>query len=141
VQRKALLFLGVEPDKIYVDHGLTGTSTNRPGLCEELAASRAGDTFIVTKLDRLARSVRDFYQIAEDLAAREVTLSIGGSVYDPPIRWVASVQRPRHGGRFEGDLIRLRTKEEIKITTVFRALDRARVNKATAAAKKTKPDT
>ncbi|HAP89038.1 MAG TPA: DNA invertase, partial [Arthrobacter bacterium] len=62
---------------------VTGRDRNRPGLREALAACRAGDTFVVTKLDRLARSVRDAHQIADDLAGREVKLSIGGSVHDP----------------------------------------------------------
>ena len=72
--------MGVEPERIYVGHGLTGSNTNRPGLREALAACRSGDTFMVTKLDRLARSVRDAHQIADDLAARGVKLSIGGFV-------------------------------------------------------------
>jgi DNA invertase Pin-like site-specific DNA recombinase len=42
-QRDALLELGVEPERIYVDHGLTGTNHERPGLREALAACRAGD--------------------------------------------------------------------------------------------------
>ena len=53
-QRDALLNLGVEVDRIYVDHGLTGTNRERPGLREALAACRAGDTLVVTKHDRLA---------------------------------------------------------------------------------------
>jgi len=40
-----------------VDHGLTGTNRARPGLREALAACRSGDTLVVTKLDRLARSL------------------------------------------------------------------------------------
>src|SRR3954453_7982965 len=52
-QRDALLGLGVEAERIYVDHGLTGTNRERPGLREALAARRAGDTLVVTKLDRL----------------------------------------------------------------------------------------
>jgi DNA invertase Pin-like site-specific DNA recombinase len=44
VQRDALAAMGVEPDRIYVDHGLTGSNTNRPGLREALAACRSGDT-------------------------------------------------------------------------------------------------
>ena len=36
--------LGVEADRIYVDHGLTGTNREHPGLREALAACRAGDT-------------------------------------------------------------------------------------------------
>ena len=58
-QRDALLGLGVAADRIYVDHGLTGTNRERPGLPEALAACRAGDTLVVTKLDRLARSLPD----------------------------------------------------------------------------------
>ena len=52
-QRDALRVLGVD-DRIYVDHGLTGTNRDRPGLELALAACRGGDTFVVTKLDRLA---------------------------------------------------------------------------------------
>jgi DNA invertase Pin-like site-specific DNA recombinase len=82
-QRDGLRRLGVEPPRIYVDHGLTGTNRERPGLREALAACRAGDTLVVTKLDRLARSLPDARAIAEDLTARNVRLSLGGSVYDP----------------------------------------------------------
>ena len=36
-QRDALTVLGVAPERIYVDHGLTGTNRDRPGLREALA--------------------------------------------------------------------------------------------------------
>lgn len=42
-----------------MDHGLTGTVHDRPGRCEALAACRAGDTLVVTKLDRFAQSLPD----------------------------------------------------------------------------------
>ena len=58
-QRQALLELGVVEDRVYTDHGLTGTTRARPGLDQALAAVRAGDTLVVPKLDRLARSVPD----------------------------------------------------------------------------------
>src|SRR3954468_5138944 len=58
-QRDGLQALGVEFERIYVDHGLTGTHRDRPGLREALAACRAGDTLVVTKLDRLARALPD----------------------------------------------------------------------------------
>ena len=58
-QRDGLATMGVAPDRIYVDHGLTGTNRERPGLREALAACRSGDTLVVTKLDRLARSLPD----------------------------------------------------------------------------------
>ena len=41
----------------------------------------AGDTLVVTKLDRLARSLPDARAIATDeLTARRVRLSLGGAV-------------------------------------------------------------
>jgi len=39
----------VSAERTYVDHGLTGTNRERPGLREALAACRAGDTLVVTK--------------------------------------------------------------------------------------------
>jgi len=51
--------LRVAPDRVYVDHRLTGTNRERPGLREALAACREGDTLVVTKLDRLDRSLPD----------------------------------------------------------------------------------
>lgn len=51
-QRHALLELGIAPDRIYTDQGLTGRTRARPGLDQALAAVRAGDTLVVTKLAR-----------------------------------------------------------------------------------------
>jgi DNA invertase Pin-like site-specific DNA recombinase len=116
VQRNALLALGVSAERIYVDHGLTGTSRERPGLREALAAVRAGDTFVVTKLDRLARSLPDARDIVEDLTRREVKLSIGGSIHDsqdPVGRLLFNVLAMV--AEFEGDLIRARTREGMQL--------------------------
>lgn len=38
---------------------------------------------MVTKLDRLARSLPDARAIADELTQRQVRLNLGGSVYDP----------------------------------------------------------
>ena len=57
-QREALIALRVAEDRIYTDHGLTGTSRARPGLDQALAAVREGDTLVVPKLDRPARPAR-----------------------------------------------------------------------------------
>jgi Resolvase, N terminal domain len=40
-QRIALLALGVAVDRVYVDHGLTGTNRDRPGLAAALAMRQA----------------------------------------------------------------------------------------------------
>jgi len=78
-----LAALGVGDDHIYVDHGLTGTNRDRPGLRLALIACRSGDTLVVTKLDRLARSLPDARYILEELTKRNVKLSLGGSIHDP----------------------------------------------------------
>jgi DNA invertase Pin-like site-specific DNA recombinase len=75
-QRNGLHALGVSDDRIYVDHGLTGTNRDRPGLRLALAACRAGDTLVVTKLDRLARSLPDARDILDELTKRNVKLSL-----------------------------------------------------------------
>jgi len=82
-QRRILSELGVEDQRVYLDHGLTGRNRSRPGLTQALAALRDGDTLVVPKLDRLARSVPDARAIGDSLAARGVRLSLGGNVYDP----------------------------------------------------------
>ena len=48
-----------------------------------MAACRAGDTLVVTKLDRLARSLPDAREILADLTTRQVKLSFAGTVHDP----------------------------------------------------------
>src|SRR5918995_5345507 len=115
-QRDALAGLGVSTKRIYVDHGLTGANRARPGLREALAACRAGDTLVVTKLDRLARSLPDARDIVDELTMRNVKLSLGGSIHDPtdpvgPLLFnvLAMV------AEFEADLIRLRTREGMKV--------------------------
>jgi DNA invertase Pin-like site-specific DNA recombinase len=115
-QRDGLAALGVGDDRVYVDHGLTGANRDRPGLRQALAACRAGDTLVVTKLDRLARSLPDAREILEDLTRREVKLSIGASVHDPtdPVgRLLFNVLAMV--AEFEADLIRLRTKEGMRV--------------------------
>lgn len=115
-QQATLLDLGVATDRIYVDRGLTGTSRARPGLDQALAAVRAGDTLVVPKLDRLARSVPDARNIADSLVARGVRLALGASVYDPAdpmgkmfFNILATF------AEFEADLIRLRTREGMAV--------------------------
>ena len=115
-QRLRLAELGVAEDRVYLDHILTGTSRMRPGLDQALAAVRAGDTLVVPKLDRLARSVPDARQIGDSLAARGIKLSLGGQVYDPAdpmgkmfFNILATF------AEFEVDLLRMRTREGMAV--------------------------
>jgi len=115
-QKKALLDLGVAEGRIYTDHGLTGTNRARPGLDQAIAAVRDGDTFVVPKLDRLARSVPDARAIADQLEAKGVKLALGASVYDPgdPMgKMFFNILATF--AEFESDLIRMRTREGMAI--------------------------
>lgn len=115
-QLDVLARLGVDEGNVHVDHGRTGTNRERPGLKSALAAVRAGDELVVAKLDRLARSIRDAKDIADELEVKHVALNIGGTVHDPT----------DHVGRllfnvlamiaeFERDLISARTKEGMAV--------------------------
>ncbi len=70
-QTDALATAGCE--KTFTDHA-SGTLAKRPALDEALGYLRAGDTLVVTKLDRLGRSVRNLKALADDLQARHVGL-------------------------------------------------------------------
>jgi hypothetical protein len=110
-KRNGLHALGVGDDRIYVDHGPTGTDRDRPGLRLALAACRAGDMLVGIKLDRLARSLPDVRDILDELTKRNVKLSLGGSIHDPtdPVgRLLFNVLAMV--AEFEADLIRLRTR-------------------------------
>jgi DNA invertase Pin-like site-specific DNA recombinase len=113
-QKNALAALGVLLQKTFTDQA--GRNRARPGLCEALAACRGGDTLVVTKLDRLARSLRDAKDIVDDLTLREVKLSISGSVHDPtdPVgRLLFNVLAMV--AEFEAELIRARTREGMQV--------------------------
>lgn len=62
--RDALAPAAVDPNATHVDHRFTGTQRERPGLGKAQAACRNRDTVVVTKLDRLARSLPDSRNIA-----------------------------------------------------------------------------
>jgi DNA invertase Pin-like site-specific DNA recombinase len=116
MQRDALSAAGVAPDALYVDEGLTGSTRARPALREAMAACRDGDTLMVTRLDRLARSVPDARDLIDELTRKGVRLRIGESVHDPDdptgrllFNALAMV------AEFEADLIRARTREGMRV--------------------------
>lgn len=115
-QRQQLVALGVPPGRVYLDHGLTGTSRARPGLDQAFAAVRDGDTFTVTTLDRLARSVPDALDILGQLSDRGVRFALGTAVYDwhdPFARMFLQILAVV--AEFETNLIKQRTREGMAI--------------------------
>ena len=61
--------------KVFQEH-VSSVDAQRPQLRAALDWVRDGDTFMVTKPDRLARNVTDLLRIVEDLKARNVTVRI-----------------------------------------------------------------
>ncbi|MGH3264369.1 MAG: recombinase family protein, partial [Trebonia sp.] len=83
VQQAKLTALGVEPKRIYIDHGFTGKTMTRSGLENLLKALEEGDELVVPSLDRLARNARDTMRVVDELTAAKVRLNIGGTMYEP----------------------------------------------------------
>lgn len=71
VQIDQLKAAGVTDDHLFQDR-LSGLDNDRPKLAEALRHVRKGDTLVVSKVDRLARSAAHLHQIVEDLDKRGV---------------------------------------------------------------------
>lgn len=75
VQRDKMQAIGVEPDHLF-EEKRSGLDSKRPALKEALRFARKGDTFVITKIDRLARSATDLLQIAQQLQNKGVALRV-----------------------------------------------------------------
>jgi len=65
----------------------TGKTTERPKLQQLVKRIRPGDTLIVSKLDRLARSVQQGSELIKDLISRDITVIIDnmGTISNKPM--------------------------------------------------------
>ncbi|MEU4344193.1 recombinase family protein [Nocardia sp. NPDC023852] len=68
-QIDALGRAGVEESNIHIDTA-SGAKSSRPKLDLVLALARTGDTIVITRLDRLGRSVLHLIALGADLRAR-----------------------------------------------------------------------
>jgi len=75
LQRDVLLAAGVAAGYLYADIA-SGAKQARPALAACLKALHPGDTLVVWKLDRVARSLLHLLEILQDLQARQVGLRI-----------------------------------------------------------------
>lgn len=74
-QRQKLMQAGVPEQNIYSD-SYTGTKMDRPNFNKLLAVLKQGDTLIVTKLDRFARTAVEGGQIVQQLHSMGITINI-----------------------------------------------------------------
>lgn len=92
---------------------VSGAVTNRKQLLRAIAALEAGDVLVVTKLDRLARSVRDLLntlaQVSEAGAGFKVLDTPALDTTSPYGQLLLNVLGAL--AQFERELIRARTKE------------------------------
>lgn len=84
VQTKLLREAGAQ--EIYAD-SFTGTKRHRPELDKLMEKIQPGDTLVVTKLDRIARSVTHGLEIVRELLAKGVRVDIKnvGVIDDTPM--------------------------------------------------------
>jgi DNA invertase Pin-like site-specific DNA recombinase len=93
----------------------SGARGDRPQLSQMLSYVREGDVLVVTKLDRLARSMVDFWRTWEQLRARDVGLRVlnveGLNTATPTGQLIMGVLAAV--AQFERELIRERQAEGI----------------------------
>ncbi len=69
-------------DKIFVDRGVSGKHASRPELDKALAYLREGDVFVITRLSRAMRSLKQLIELAEELRERGVGLVVTKQAID-----------------------------------------------------------
>lgn len=83
-QQTDILAAGVRRDDLYIDQGVSGSRASRPQFDRALAALEAGDTLVITTLDRLGRSTQNMLGFAQQLRDRGAALRVlnlgGGDV-------------------------------------------------------------
>jgi len=111
VQREAVISNGADPDLVFEDV-FTGIKCDRPELNKLLEVLEQGDTLIVSKLDRIARSVTEGVAVIEELVQKGVTINIlNMGIFDnrPANRFSVTIMLAM--AEFERELIRERMQE------------------------------
>ncbi|HZR53634.1 MAG TPA: recombinase family protein [Streptosporangiaceae bacterium] len=113
-QHDALTAAGIDPRHIYVEKASTRLAV-RPELEKLRKMLRPGDVLVVTKVDRLARSLLDLIGIADELRKEGVALEVLSGTFnrDDPMG-EAFFQMTGVFAQLERDLIRQRTIEGLE---------------------------
>jgi len=113
VQREAVISNGADPDLVFEDVFTgAGAKFDRPQLTKLLEVLEQGDTLIVSKLDRIARSVTEGVAVIEELVEKGVTINIlNMGVFDnrPANKFAVTIMLGM--AEFERELIRERMQE------------------------------
>lgn len=113
-QREQLIDAGCDPQRIYSDT-IRGTKWSRPGLDEVLDYARPNDTLVVTRLDRLGRSLVETVTTIADLAERDIAVRVLEPALDtsrPGDKVVVNIMIAL--AQWERDLLIQRTREGVE---------------------------
>ncbi|MDO3129658.1 recombinase family protein [Mycobacteroides abscessus subsp. bolletii] len=72
LQLDALQAAGAE--RVFTDEGISGSVSSRPELDKCMEVLREGDTLVVWRLDRLARSLKNLLELVESLSSKGIHL-------------------------------------------------------------------
>lgn len=102
--------------KIFAEKQSGTTTKGRTALADALSYVRDGDTFVVTRLDRLARSAGDLHAIVKQLTEKNVTFMC---ISQPAMETRSSTGKLLLGvlasiAEFEADIRRERQREGIE---------------------------
>ena len=114
-QRARFLDLGVDPDLIFIENKSGKSAKDRPALQAMLKTVRKGDHVVVTKVDRLARSMGDLLSILKTITEKGATFE---ALDQPEANFSSSQGKLLLGilgvvAEFECDLINERRAEGI----------------------------
>lgn len=72
---------GVNRDNIFAEK-ITGTKSDRPAWLKLMNTIQNGDEIVVTKLDRLGRSLQVILKEIDQLTAKNVAVTVGNMSFD-----------------------------------------------------------
>ena len=84
-QETDLLAAGIRRDDLFIDHAVSGARASRPQFDRALDALIAGDTLVITTLDRHGRSTQNMLAFADEVRGRGAglrVLNLGGGDVD-----------------------------------------------------------
>lgn len=109
LQLNALKLAGC--NAIFEDRGVSATAKRRPGFEQALAGLQAGDVFVVWKMDRAFRSLKNALDILEEFENRDVAFRCLTENIDTSTAMGKCMYQIRHAfSELERNLIRERTK-------------------------------
>jgi len=96
---------------IFEDHGVSATAKRRPGFGQALASLQTGDIFVVWKMDRAFRSLKNALDILEEFENRAIEFRCLTEDIDTTTPMGKCMYQIRHAfSELERNLIRERTK-------------------------------